>query len=133
MYDDNSPKADPELFNSDIPILGICYGLQVRRFGDKSLFMISQQLLALHFDGIVKKSDSREDGQFVIDVDTTCPLFKFVLSFSLSTCVTDCCRGLSNKETVLLTHADYVESPGAKFTVVARSKDMIAGISIVAI
>lgn len=29
VYAENSPKCDPELFNLGIPILGICYGLQL--------------------------------------------------------------------------------------------------------
>jgi len=29
VYDDNSPKCDPELFSLGIPILGICYGMQL--------------------------------------------------------------------------------------------------------
>ncbi len=29
VYDDNAPKCDPQIFNLDIPVLGICYGLQV--------------------------------------------------------------------------------------------------------
>jgi GMP synthase (glutamine-hydrolysing) len=28
IYETNSPKADPELFNLGIPVLGICYGMQ---------------------------------------------------------------------------------------------------------
>ena len=29
MYDEGSPHADPAIYSLGIPILGICYGLQV--------------------------------------------------------------------------------------------------------
>ena len=31
VYDDDAPHADPEIYTLGVPILGICYGLQVRR------------------------------------------------------------------------------------------------------
>ena len=30
VYDADAPHVDPEVFNLGVPILGICYGLQVR-------------------------------------------------------------------------------------------------------
>jgi GMP synthase-like glutamine amidotransferase len=30
VYDDDAPHADPEIYTLGVPILGICYGLQVR-------------------------------------------------------------------------------------------------------
>ena len=56
------PYPDPQtLDQQDIPILGICYGMQV---------------MAKHFGGSVQKGSIREDGRFVTVVDTTHPLFK---------------------------------------------------------
>jgi GMP synthase (glutamine-hydrolysing) len=59
--------------------LGICFGMQV---------------LAFSFGGKVEKREQREDGQFTIQVDTSCPLFD----------------GMSSEQSVLLTHGDSVVS-----------------------
>lgn len=47
VYEPDSPHPDPEIFNLGIPILGICYGLQ---------------LIAHHLDGQVQKAPEREYG-----------------------------------------------------------------------
>ena len=60
MNDADAPKYDPEIFQLDIPILGICYGLQ---------------LINKHFGGTVERKSIREDGQFMIKVDPSCEIF----------------------------------------------------------
>ena len=48
VYSDGAPKADPELFELGVPILGICYGAQ---------------LLALELGGEVARTDASEFGK----------------------------------------------------------------------
>jgi GMP synthase (glutamine-hydrolysing) len=53
VYASRSPHPDPEIFKLGVPILGICYGLQV---------------LVTHFGGKVVKSDKKEFGPADIEV-----------------------------------------------------------------
>ncbi|ALC40112.1 bur [Drosophila busckii] len=60
VYAEDAPTYDPELFKLKIPMLGICYGMQ---------------LINKEFGGTVLKTDVREDGQQNIEIETSCPLF----------------------------------------------------------
>lgn len=61
VYDDGAPKCDPKIFTSGLPILGICYGMQMTHFMN---------------GGNVKACEKKEYGRTEITVDTTSPLFK---------------------------------------------------------
>lgn len=61
VNDKNAPDWDKSLLESGIPILGICYGLQ---------------LICRDGGGVVEQSKAREDGQFTVAVDTTSPLYR---------------------------------------------------------
>ncbi len=65
VYEEEAPKCDPEIFELGIPILGICYGMQMgceilgaevlssskREYGDTSLEITSKNVL---FEGITR-------------------------------------------------------------------------------
>ncbi len=61
VYEDGSPKCDPKIFSMGLPILGICYGMQM------SHYMLG---------GKVSPSDKKEYGRAEIEIDPSSPLFK---------------------------------------------------------
>ena len=63
VYGENSPLCDKEIFNLNIPILGICYG---------------SQLMAHLLGGCVEHAETSEYGKTPIIVDTTSKLFENV-------------------------------------------------------
>lgn len=60
VYGEDAPKCDPKIFELGIPILGICYGMQ---------------LMALSLGGNVARPNKREYGTTDVDIDPTSPLF----------------------------------------------------------
>ncbi|MFT5491854.1 MAG: GMP synthase (glutamine-hydrolyzing), partial [Limisphaerales bacterium] len=62
VYAETAPHPDPGIFKLKVPVLGICYGLQ---------------LMAHFLKGKVESSAEREYGKGTLTVsDKTCPLFK---------------------------------------------------------
>ena len=61
VYEPNAPKCDPAIFELDVPILGICYGMQ----------LACQQMGAE-----VGHAESREYGRATITVSDANPLFR---------------------------------------------------------
>ena len=60
VYEDGAPQAPAYVFESELPVLGICYGMQ---------------LIAHQLGGTVDASHQREYGNAVIEIDEPCTLF----------------------------------------------------------
>lgn len=60
IYEENSPKCDKRIFELNIPILGICYGMQY---------------MAYTLGGIVESAKTREYGEMKVDIDNNNVLF----------------------------------------------------------
>lgn len=60
VYEEDAPKIDKELLNLNIPILGICYGMQI---------------IVHTLGGVVEHSEKREYGQTNIDITDNTSIF----------------------------------------------------------
>jgi len=60
VFHENSPKANLDLYESNIPILGICYGMQ---------------MMAMQLDGEVIPGDKHEYGKAIFNIDQPMNLF----------------------------------------------------------
>ena len=60
VYEEGAPNVSKEVFERGVPVLGICYGLQV---------------MAMHFDGAVDPADQREFGKAELCIDEASDLF----------------------------------------------------------
>lgn len=61
VYGENSPKCDEKIFTLGVPVLGICYGMQ---------------LMTHCLGGNVKTASTREYGETLVNLDNTSLLFK---------------------------------------------------------
>ena len=91
VYADGAPAVDPALFDSGVPVLGICYGFQA---------------MALALGGEVARTGLREYGGTQVE---TGPGDSVLLS------------GQPEKQSVWMSHGDAVQSAPDGFTVVAGS------------
>lgn len=93
VYDEDALKVDQDIFKLGIPVLGICYGMQ---------------LMTFDLGGKVEKAEDAEYGSAEIEVkDPEAALFK----------------GLPKKQTVWMSHGDLVTEAPNGFKVVASSKN----------
>ncbi len=93
VYDEDAPKIGTEIFDLGIPILGICYGMQ---------------LTSLLLGGQVERSDHREYGHARLIIDDTDEIFHGLLT------------GEPGHQ-VWMSHGDKVEKIPEGFIVLAHS------------
>jgi len=93
VYDDGAPAVEEALFDLGIPVLGICYGMQ---------------LLARHFDGNVVPTGKREYGHAdLVSQNTPGPLFDGFF--------------IDGKSPVWMSHGDHVEKIPDGFEIIAQT------------
>jgi GMP synthase (glutamine-hydrolysing) len=90
---EDSPRADPSLFEAGVPMLGICYG---------------QQLMAEQLGGKVVTGDHSEFGRAFLEVRGDCALFDGLWS-------------TGEKHQVWMSHGDKVDALPPGFRIVAQS------------
>ncbi len=90
---DTSPKADPAIYEQDVPVLGICYG---------------EQMICAQLGGDVESSDHREFGRAMVDVVKASRLFEGVWE-------------PGSRHQVWMSHGDRVNAIPDGFEIIAKS------------
>lgn len=99
VYDTNAPFSDIKIFELGIPILGICYGMQ---------------LMAYIFGGKVTKATKREYGHAELIIDDDSDLFKGIAT-KLKT------QNSKLKTIVWMSHGDRIEYCPSDFKPIAHT------------
>ena len=99
VYEKDAPTVNPQVFSLNLPILGICYGMQ----------------LITHLNGgKVEKADSREFGKAVLEVENNDnPLF----------------TGVKKSSNIWMSHNDHITELPTGFEIIAKTDSSIAAIT----
>jgi GMP synthase (glutamine-hydrolysing) len=87
VYEKDAPRCDPKIFEVGVPVLGICYGMQ-----------IAAQILG----GDVKPAAAREYGRTKLHLESTAAANEFL-------------HGIPQDTTVWMSHGDQVKDLGPAF------------------
>ncbi|KAK5681719.1 GMP synthase (glutamine-hydrolyzing) [Elasticomyces elasticus] len=99
VYAADAPHVDPEVFNLDVPILGICYGLQE---------------IAWHHGKNVLAGEVREYGHATLNINP---------SETQQAHVSNLFKGLENDMDVWMSHGDKLSRMPERFVTVATTED----------
>jgi GMP synthase (glutamine-hydrolysing) len=94
VSDEGSPRAPDWVFESGLPVLGICYG---------------QMCMCVQLGGEAKGAEIREFGRAHIDIVADCGLFEGTWS-------------VGGREQVWMSHGDHISAPPPGFKTVAVSE-----------
>ena len=98
VYAKGAPTLDKKIFDANIPILGLCYGMQL--------------ITHLH-GGEVERADKQEFGKASLELDKKdSPIFK----------------NIPNNTIVWMSHADHVNKMAEGFEIIAHTDSSIAAI-----
>lgn len=94
VYETDAPRVDAEIYNLNIPILGICYG---------------QQLMAYQLGGQVEATAQKEYGAAELLIENPVPLFEGI-------------GGAGERAACWMSHGDKVLAPPPGFAIVATTE-----------
>ena len=111
-YGVDAPSYSKELFELEIPVLGLCYGAQ----------------LMMHLlGGTVEKAPVREYGRTDVFVDVASPLFDDVGQAVNNAAAPECSHEVhfdgERKTVCWMSHTDYISRPAPGFHICARTAD----------
>ena len=95
VYEENAPKIDKSIFELGVPVLGICYGIQLM------VTLLGGKVVP------AEEAKGREYGKAIASFDNKCPLFK----------------NIPNKSVAWMSHGDHTKTIPNGFKVCGTTKN----------